>query len=384
MKIAMITDARDPLIWWWQVHIKEISKLLINKHNCEIDLFTRKLKDEKWNKYIKNESRINWKRKIYRYGPATKFYNIFGRIISLFNISLWLYINAKKNKYDVIHAHSHIPWLIWFIVSKLTKIPIVYTVHVASYYNNKKQTFFQAIEKILHLKIKYNALITVWSYLKKYKISTKKVFVIWNWFNNEEISKYLLKQNSKKKKKIKNKQKTILCVWRLDRQKWIDILIKSLKYIKSNYILNVVWPDYEWLKSEYIKIAKENKVMNNVNFLWWQTWAKLYKEFYNCDLFVLPSRFEWFGIVILEAFAFNKIVISTKCGWPEDIIDNNKNWFLVDYESEKLLWNKINDVLAMNDSQKLKIIENSKEKLKIYSWGNITNNIVNVYKEIKK
>jgi len=46
-------------------------------------------------------------------------------------------------------------------------------------------------------------------------------------------------------------------------------------------------------------------------------------EMQNCDVFVLSSIFETFGVVLIEALACGKPVIATKCGGPEDIVNSN-------------------------------------------------------------
>lgn len=48
----------------------------------------------------------------------------------------------------------------------------------------------------------------------------------------------------------------------------------------------------------------------------------------NCDAFVLPSLYETFGVVIIEALATGKPVVATRCGGPESII-NGRNGLLV-------------------------------------------------------
>jgi glycosyltransferase involved in cell wall biosynthesis len=76
-------------------------------------------------------------------------------------------------------------------------------------------------------------------------------------------------------------------------------------------------------------------------FLGWQDKKQLAALYLGLDLFVFPSRFDTFGNVILEAFVHGMPTVAYNCKGPRDIIQNNKNGYLVE------------DIVAMSD----KIVE---------------------------
>ncbi|WP_029232362.1 glycosyltransferase [Butyrivibrio sp. VCB2006] len=69
-------------------------------------------------------------------------------------------------------------------------------------------------------------------------------------------------------------------------------------------------------------MASELGILDNITF----TGSYVRKEFADnlshSDCFVLPSRSETFGIVYIEALATGTPVIATKCGGPEDFVDD--------------------------------------------------------------
>ncbi len=69
-------------------------------------------------------------------------------------------------------------------------------------------------------------------------------------------------------------------------------------------------------------MASELGIQDNITF----TGSYVRKEFADnlshSDCFVLPSRSETFGIVYIEALATGTPVIATKCGGPEDFVDD--------------------------------------------------------------
>lgn len=110
----------------------------------------------------------------------------------------------------------------------------------------------------------------------------------------------------------------ILAVGRLVEQKGFDILIKALADITDDYVLHIVGdgPEKEWLK----ELAELLDLSENIVWRGELNRQELIKEMQECSFFVLPSRHETFGNVVVEAAACGKPVIATRCGGPEDIV----------------------------------------------------------------
>ena len=72
------------------------------------------------------------------------------------------------------------------------------------------------------------------------------------------------------------------------------------------------------------------QILPDAIFLGWQNKKQLAALYLSLDLFVFPSRFDTFGNVILEAFVHGMPAIAYNCKGPKDIIQHNKNGYLVD------------------------------------------------------
>ena len=345
LKIAMLIDWWEPIFWWWQVHVKQLCYWLVNNHNCEVDLFVRKLKNKNWLKYIKDEILLDWKLKIYRVWPTTKFFNLFWRLISLINTTIFLLIKSINEKYDVIHAHAYLSWLPAKIVWYIFKIPVVYTVHWFNNLDIKKVWFINIIEKWLLTWIKYDLEISVWKSFLRYKNVNKNIKIIPNWVDVKKFNEI----------KVYKKYNwfNFLWVWRFSWEKWLEYLIKWIWLIDKSFLekkwfkLNLVW-DWED-KEKIVKLILDLKLSKFVNIKWKLFWDDLIKEYKKNHIFILPSLSEWFGLVLIEAMASKLTIISTKCGWPEEIVEENNNGFLIKKWSFDEIKNIVEKVLNLDN-----------------------------------
>ncbi len=131
-----------------------------------------------------------------------------------------------------------------------------------------------------------------------------------------------------------------------DKTKRIDITIESMPDILKNYpdtylVVTGDGPDRKRLEN----ISKENGVLNNVLFLG-RVNDDLLPSYYNaCDIFVLPSVQEGFGIVFLEAMYYSKPCIGSKAGGIPEVIEDGITGLLAEANDKESLTKHILELL---------------------------------------
>jgi len=99
----------------------------------------------------------------------------------------------------------------------------------------------------------------------------------------------------------------------------------------------------------------------------------------SCDVFIMPSLDDAFGIVYLEAWLFKKPVIGASEGNVAGLIDNGKNGYLVPFKNIKNLASKI-ELLLMDKSKRENLGNNGYNKLMNNYTLDITNKkVLNLY-----
>lgn len=163
------------------------------------------------------------------------------------------------------------------------------------------------------------------------------------------------------------------------RKKGFHILIRALSILKQKNIrFNAVIAGKGRI-TWYLKYLRNKlDLQNELSFKGWISNEEREDFIDNIDLYVLPSRTETFGMVVVEAMARMKIVIATKCGGPEEIIENNINGFLVQKENPEALAEKLEDIIKNYGNYKNIPYEANKTALKNYSVQSIEKTLLEI------
>ncbi|HEX6717748.1 MAG TPA: glycosyltransferase [Pyrinomonadaceae bacterium] len=125
---------------------------------------------------------------------------------------------------------------------------------------------------------------------------------------------------------------------RLAEQKGLEHLINAVHLLTEKglnsfeLVIGGDGPDREKLQ----QLAKSLGVAERCRFLGALNREQVRQQMQSCDVFVLSSLHETFGVVVGEAMACGKPVISTRCGGPEFIV-NDETGVLVDVAKPQAL-----------------------------------------------
>jgi glycosyltransferase involved in cell wall biosynthesis len=175
----------------------------------------------------------------------------------------------------------------------------------------------------------------------------------------------------------------ILYAGRLNKVKGIDILIKAFDSLNDDFnnyhlILMGSGPDENRLRRLALKTRKKDKI----KFIPWSNRDILQRYLSECSVFVLPSLFETFGVVLLEAMASSKPVIASDIIGPKDVITHGKDGFLFEKGNIKDLIKCLE--LCLSDRKKRNLVGKNAKKLveEKYVFNKIALRLANIFKEI--
>jgi glycosyltransferase involved in cell wall biosynthesis len=185
--------------------------------------------------------------------------------------------------------------------------------------------------------------------------------------------------NWRNKLGLKN-EKLLLYVGILEKRRNVDLLIKLLPYLPDDNVLLIVGKGEE--KENLQNIAKSYNVTNRCLFIGSLKQEELPALYSCCDLFLLPSSYEIYGMVILEAMYFSLPVISSITGGSQTIIKNNENGILVPTLNVEDWVNTISNLL--NDRERyLKIKDNTRKDIESsFTWRKTSLGFIELYDEI--
>ncbi len=278
-------------------------------------------------------------------------------LVSLYLKTFEKYINSH-GKPDIIHAHNCLyAGVVALRIKEKYSIPYLITEHSSAYVrgiipNNQSKL----VKDVL-----INAeVITV--------VSTRLGKLLENLFGADACPNYpifnILDDRFEREESILKSVKsnkdvfTFLSIGSLDDNKNHTDLLNAFAFnFKGNSKVQLKIGGNGPLRKQLEKQIKDIGIERQVIFTGQLSRDIVLWEMQNCDVFVLPSIVETFGVVLIEALALGKPVVATKCGGPEDIV-NQDNGILVPTKDVPALTEAMSSIYLNIDKYEASLIRN--------------------------
>lgn len=174
--------------------------------------------------------------------------------------------------------------------------------------------------------------------------------------------------------------KIVLAVGRLTYQKGFDMLLEAWLHV------NKVMPDWKLKivgdgedRAKLTSFIEKNQLTESVELV--GNTNEVHKYYKRAEIFCLSSRFEGFGMVLIEALAFGLPIVSFDCEvGPAEILENTGSVLVPQNDINQLAYSLIS--MMRNDEQRKNISLKSKEKAKVYQPENIISQWVNLIESL--
>ena len=313
-------------------------------------------------------------------------------------------IRKDIKDYDIVHIHEHRQTLAILAshFARKNNIPYIVQAHGSVLPFFQKEGLKNLFDKVFGFKILHNAScvfalteVEKEQYLKM-GVDEDKIEIVPLGINLEEYENLPAYGKFRSKFNIDENDKLILFVGRIHEIKGLGLLIDAFNDLvnqdsEENSLegngednghsikLAIVGPDDGYLTELEDKI-EEYSLEENVIIT-----GPLYNEekqeaLVDCDLFVMPSKYESFTTSGLEAMACSKPLVLTKNNHIHDWVDGNVGLACEDNKDslrgaiEKILFDEELSLIFAENGRKL-----IKEK---YNWDIINNQILEIYNKI--
>ncbi len=276
----------------------------------------------------------------------------------------------KHGRPDIIHSHHAYPaGFLGTIIQKIKKIPNVLTEHtwISKYFRSwiHKQCVLYTLNNAA-------AIVSVSDALKDNigKFCKRSIEVVPNVI---DVERFRISE------KVKIGPLNIGLLGGLGNfRKGLDILLKAVSLMNdTDFFLHIGGEGQ--LLVQFKQMAKELKVEDRCKFYGEIQPSEVLKFYSLIELFVLASRDETFGVVIIEAMACGIPVIATKCGGPEEIITSDTG-ILVEKEDPEALARAISFMSENISNYNKDLIR--KYAYEKYGKNSFVDNITKLYQDL--
>ena len=310
-------------------------------------------------------------------------------LVSDFQENLDLFKLEYNLNYELIHSHYWLSGQVGLSLSERWEIPHVTTFHTLALTKLQARIgeIEPAIRELTESKIARNvdAIIVSTSEEKHaltrlYNVHPDRIEVVTAGVDLERFHP-IDKDLARKTIEI-SESNIILSVGRIDPLKGVDILIKAISMMDNTADTKVLIvggePESGNELSKLINLSNKLGLNDVLRFEGIVSQDMLPIYYSASDIFVMPSYYESFGLVALEAMACGVPVVASRVGGPRSLINQGGNGYLIPWVCPEPFSEKL-EILLSNKILRENMANASISTARNLDWNNTVNKLSNIY-----
>lgn len=354
-----------------------LAKALVRKgHVCDIVFWTDR-EEKKVNVPVDKDGSVAV---YYKHGKTALKNTVFIGCDSLFE------------QYDVLQAAEYNQMQSWLLAKKYPQKTIIYHGPYYSPFNKRYNLMCAAFDKVfLNRYLKLGTRFITKSKLAQEfleskgihedRISTIGVGIDPQMLSNGETEcTEPLFLSMKQDKALR-----LLYIGRFEKRRKIPFILEIFSAVLKNHVpatLYMIGTGEKEYAEACWKYAEEIGVRDHIVYQE-RMEQKYLSHIYNlADFFLLPTEYEIFGMVLLEAMYYKNVVLTTSNGGSSTLIENGKNGFIFDSTNSQE-WAKCIVDVSENGEKMAKICDAASQKVREdFTWDKLANRFVEQYGKV--
>lgn len=312
---------------------------------------------------------------------------------------------TKNIRYDLIHSHY---WMSGKAAIKLKQewsLPFIQMYHTLVLMKNRVAQDFEEIEGDYRLEGEREVL----SAADRIVAATLAELAQLQWLYKADVSRivvippgvdthhfYPISQDEAKEFiGVPPCEKMLLFVGRIEPLKGLDVLLEAIAYMrkkgkfkKNPFYLAIIGgephvsSDSMSVEMARIQALREQYDLNElVTFLGKQSQDSLPYYYSAAEAVIVPSHYESFGMVALEAMACGTPVVASQVGGLAFLIEDNVTGFTVPVDEPEALADRISKLMS-DPELRQRMSHQAVLAARDYDWEKITTRLISLYSEV--
>lgn len=386
-------------------HIFHISKHTLQLGHRVTILDRRYSREDSAVEYLDNIEVVRMDAKQIHFGRMPRLLSFILNELNqlLFSLKVSGYIRKRGGEFDIIHLHLTLMGNILAQLYRKLRGKMVYTCHVNLWGASLNQLGLiskvtLALDSFLMRRVSQ---VIAQSeeikerFISKGKVRPGRISVVPEGADVQLFHPGINADDIKAKYGLKGRA-VVLFVGRLSKTKGIEYLVKAANILVNDWgyrdvIFLLVGPyqppealDKPVNMEELLRFMDKNQLRQNVVFVGDFPHEELRKFYAACDIFVLPSIVDIFGLVITEALASGRPVIGSKVGAIPAQIRDGWNGFLIDPSDELQIAEKIKYLVDNPEKRAMMGANGRRYAEEEFDWEKVTTKTILTYQKLKE